>query len=471
MSDRTQAQKNLSRKSFPVFFQFIADISAISITFLIHYLLVFKSGQIYKLGSPDLLVMIIGLIFTNTYWLLLFYFTGLYKNWYERSPFEEFFQLLKVSFFGIALIYLFVITDTSKNPRMLILVYFALIFFTTFSFRTIIRRIQKKLRFKGVISFDSLIIGSQDKILEIRDKMNISKSWGLRPIAGVCDNSEESNNEFIAGTIDDLENIIDDYNPKVVVLASKTSSHDDLFKIANVCSDHNIRIKIEPDLYSIFTGQTKTHNIYGIPYMEISPQLMKEWEATAKRIFDILFSAAVIIIGMPFWILVSIIISLESKGPVFYTQPRTGRDEETFKIYKFRSMKKDADKGKQKWTKVGDPRVTRFGKFIRKTHIDEIPQFWNVFIGDMSVVGPRPEQPHFVEEFKAELPYYSRRHKVRPGITGWWQIKYKAHELNTEEIKNRLKDDFYYIENMSLTFDIEIVVRTVWAVLSGHGQA
>lgn len=470
LENRNVAERNLSRKTFPVFFQFISDLAAISISFLIQYLLVFKSGAIFNIATPDLIIMITGLVGVNFYWLILFYFSGLYKNWYERSPFEEFFTLLKSALVGVGIIYFFVVTDTSKSPRAMILIYLTLLFFTTFTFRTIIRRIQKKLRHKKVISFYSIIVGSKEKIDQVAGNMQTSPSWGLRPIGGILEDESYSDGDNILGNITDLVPILDQYKPDIVVFAANNISHDNLFRIAQECSDRNIRIKIEPDLYSIFTGQAKTHNIYGIPYMEISPQLMKGWEETAKRIFDVVFSALVIVLGLPVWLLVALIIKLESKGPVFYTQPRTGRDEKVFKIYKFRSMVKDADKGKQKWTKVGDPRVTRFGKFIRKTHLDEIPQFLNVFIGDMSVVGPRPEQPHFVEEFNKEVPYYSRRHKVRPGITGWWQIKYKAHELNTDEIKSRLKDDFYYIENMSLTFDIEIVVRTVWAVLSGHGQ-
>ncbi|MER3330112.1 MAG: sugar transferase, partial [Candidatus Kapaibacterium sp.] len=124
----------------------------------------------------------------------------------------------------------------------------------------------------------------------------------------------------------------------------------------------------------------------------------------------------------------------------------------------------------QKWTVVGDKRVTKFGKFLRKSHLDEVPQFWNCFIGDMSIVGPRPEQPKFVKMFSEQLDYYNRRHKVRPGITGWWQIKYESHELSIEEIENRTKDDFYYIENMSLKLDFEIIIRTIWLVFKGHGQ-
>jgi lipopolysaccharide/colanic/teichoic acid biosynthesis glycosyltransferase len=198
---------------------------------------------------------------------------------------------------------------------------------------------------------------------------------------------------------------------------------------------------------------------------------MQPFYAIAKRIFDIVFSLLVIIIGMPLWILVAIIIKIDSKGKVFYSQPRVGKDNKIFTIYKFRSMAQAKQRMEQKWTTVGDPRVTKFGRIIRKTHLDEVPQFYNVLIGDMSTIGPRPEQPNFVEEFSSQLLYYNRRHLVRPGITGWWQVKYKIVVLGLDEVKNRTKDDFYYIENMSFQLDFEILVRTVWCVLKGHGQA
>jgi lipopolysaccharide/colanic/teichoic acid biosynthesis glycosyltransferase len=176
---------------------------------------------------------------------------------------------------------------------------------------------------------------------------------------------------------------------------------------------------------------------------------------------------------LPFWIIIGVIVRLESTGNIIYSQARVGKNNKLFTIYKFRSMYQVNCDGpdNQGWTAIGDARVTGFGKFIRKTHIDEIPQFYNVLRGDMSIVGPRPEQPKLVEEFSNKLSYYNRRHTVKPGITGWWQVKYKYHELNLQEIKNRTKDDFYYIENMSLQLDFEIIVRTVWCVFSGHGQA
>jgi exopolysaccharide biosynthesis polyprenyl glycosylphosphotransferase len=466
--------KKKTKKSFPIFFQVGSDFLAFTLSFLLQYYFVFYSSFIGSESVPRLDVLFMGILLVNSYWFILNYFSGLYKNWYERSPFEEFFTIIRITFIGCAIAYFFVLNDTSHRPRMMIFIYFISILGFQSIFRLVIRRVQKMLRRKGIIKYKSIIIGSGDKINEIYNAMKGSPSWGLVPIGGILTSeSHESQNNLnskIIGEINNLDEIISSKHPEIIILASGDLSHDELLRVINICSLQKVRVKIEPDLYSIFTGQTKTHNIYGIPYMEVSPQLMKTWEELAKRIFDIIFSFFVIVIGAPFWILTGIIIKLESKGNVFYTQPRVGKDGKVFQIFKYRSMVSGADAGGQNWTKVGDSRVTRFGKFIRKSHLDEVPQFLNVFLGTMSVVGPRPEQPKFVEQFSKELPYYNRRLKVRPGITGWWQIKYTAHELNTDEIKSRLKDDFYYIENMSIKFDVEIIVRTIWSVLTGHGQ-
>ncbi|MFM8771525.1 MAG: sugar transferase, partial [Candidatus Kapaibacterium sp.] len=156
--------------------------------------------------------------------------------------------------------------------------------------------------------------------------------------------------------------------------------------------------------------------------------------------------------------------------PMFFVQDRVGRNGRVFRMAKFRSMTVDEKRGPT-WTDKNDPRVTPFGKFIRKTHLDEIPQLWNVLKGEMSLVGPRPEQPFYVEKFTAMLPYYRRRHKVRPGVTGWWQVKAKSNPESLEEIQQRLRYDFFYIENMSFKLDLEIMVRTVFVMLKGHGKA
>jgi exopolysaccharide biosynthesis polyprenyl glycosylphosphotransferase len=460
----------IKNKSWAVLLQFLSDNFAFALSYSIFFYLNFYSGAVQQTGFPGWQVFFLGMVFVSAFWSVIYLFSGLYKNWYERSPFDEFFLLFRTSLIGCLFIFILVTGDTEKSMRLFILYYWLIMFGISAVFRTAIRRIQIRLRKKRLIQFKTLVLGKPQKIKDAIEKMNLSSSWGLCPIGGISSDADSNLDDDILGNIDNIENSLDKYKPDVLVLVDNELNHDEIFKIIWTCTDLGIRVKIEPDLYNIFTGQTKTHNIYGIPYMEIHPHLMATWERYGKRLFDIMFSLCVIIIGLPAWIGIALAIKLGSKGPVFYTQPRIGLDGKEFRFWKFRSMRPTA-KYEANWTKVGDPRVTKVGKFIRKTHLDEIPQFYNVIIGDMSVVGPRPEQPKFVEKFTAEVPYYMRRHLVRPGITGWWQIKYRPHELNTDEIKNRLKDDFYYIENMSLKFDIEIVIRTVWSVLSGHGQS
>lgn len=461
-----------------IFIQIIFDTVAIVVSFLAQYFIRFETGLFDYAIKPDFAQLSLGTLFLLGYWLTVFFFFGLYKNWYEKSPFEEIFTILKVTFLGTFIIIFLVLNDIQSSPRMLFLLYFAFISFSMLIGRITARELQKRLRAKGIIKIPVIIYGNAEKAYEFYRMTKLAKNWGYYAYGIILNKESEydkldnykNGNDILLGTSSNIDNILREYKPEVVVINSESTDHKELLELVAKCDEKNIRVKIKPDLYDIFTGQTKTQNLYGIPLIEIRTQLMKPWQEVAKRIFDVVFSSLVIILGFPIWATVAIITKLESEGPVFYTQPRVGKDGRVFKIFKYRSMVKDADKHKQKWTSVGDPRVTKWGRFIRKTHLDEIPQFWNVIIGDMSVVGPRPEQPKFVEQFSKSIPHYKRRLKVRPGITGWWQVKYTAHELNEEEIKNRIKDDFYYIENMSLQLDFEIVIRTVYAVLTGHGQ-
>jgi exopolysaccharide biosynthesis polyprenyl glycosylphosphotransferase len=473
--------------------QLISDITAIFVSFSIQYYLRYETGNF---GMPiqfnffNFIILVTTLLF---YWVILFFFSGLYKDWYIRSPFEELYTILRINMIGCFLLFFFVMSDTSKSPRALMLIYFLVSSFSICLGRFLIRQLQKNLRGRGIISIKIIIIGSYKRAVEFYEKTLSAKNWGYKSLGIILIsdenlsqnsefriqnseyniNNEEANNNHIPilGNINDFPRIIEEMRPQEIVISSDRQDHSQLLDIVSRCAEQNISVKIEPDLYEIFTGQARTKSMYGIPLIEVSTQLLKQWQEVIKRTFDIVFSLVVLILGLPVWILVALSIKISSRGPIFYKQPRVGKNGTVFSIIKFRSMVAGADKQNQKWTSVNDPRVTLIGKFIRKTHLDEIPQFINVLKGEMSIVGPRPEQPQYVEKFSSEISYYKRRLKVRPGITGWWQINYNTYILDTEEIKNRLKDDFYYIENISLKLDIEIIIRTVWCVLKGHGQA
>lgn len=468
-----------------ILFQILSDVVAIVVSFFIQYFIRFESTLFDTPVKGTIIEITYGLIFFVIYWFVLYFFSGMYKNWYERSPFDEIFATIKVNFVGSLIIFFFAFSDSSNSPRMLFFLFFVIMSVSVIIGRTITRHTLRRLRKKGLIQIPVIIIGSAKSALEFDSKTKREKNWGYYSIGVVlCDDDDyilrknelEEEGIQVLGKTSNIEYIFKEHCPEIAIITSEAPNHDTLLHIGELASDMKIRLKIEPNLYDIFTGRSKTQNLYGIPLIEVNTRILNPIQEIIKRIFDVIFSSLVIIIGFPLWLLIGILVKLDSKGPMFYSQLRVGLNGKNFRIYKFRSMKQNSDKNNKinkelGWTKVNDPRVTRFGRFIRKTHLDEIPQFWNVLIGDMSVVGPRPEQPHLVEEFSEKLPHYKRRLTVRPGITGWWQIKYTQFEFSVEEVSGRLKDDFYYIENLSLKLDIEIVIRTVWAVLKGHGQS
>jgi exopolysaccharide biosynthesis polyprenyl glycosylphosphotransferase len=455
--------------TIPVLLMVGADIVAFTMTFLVQFWLRFKSGIIetHMVDGVDKALIILAIFgLFNAYWLAIFFIGGMYKNWYEWSPFDEIWNILKFSILGWLIGYFAIMLDSQGNFRGMILTGFGLFVGFVVLFRFFARKIQKSLRKRKIIRFNSIVFGCRDKATDLIAKIKQSIGWGYVPVSFVEYNEDESLEQIK----EKLGSSFDFHKPDTLLITTGIGDQSKIFDIANYAASKNLRVKIEPDLYHIFTGQTKAHNIYGIPLIEISPQLLKPWQEFTKRLFDLLFSTMVIILGLPLWILLAIGVKIDSPGPVFYKQIRVGKNGREFYIYKFRSMRQSSDKT-QRWTTVGDKRVTKWGKLIRKTHLDEIPQFWNVLKGDMSIVGPRPEQPHFVRDFSEEISYYNRRHVVRPGITGWWQINYGQYEISIDEIKNRTKDDFFYIENMSIKLDLEIVTRTVWCVIKGHGQA
>lgn len=464
---------------YQIILQLIADFFAFTISFIIQYSIRFKFGLFDNHFVPDVLDFVITGAVVVLYWYLVFFIGGMYKNWYERSPFDEIFSVLKVVFVGCFIMVFFIFMESSQSPRLLFIIYYLILSFSVIFFRTLSRRIQRQLRIKGIISIPVVILGSPKKAFEFYHKLNNAKAWGYKCLGIILLESENFEEELAAidekelrliiGNVSELENILREYSPMELIVTANEPHGKILLRIAEICGEQNVRFMIEPDLYEIFTGQTRTQNLYGIPLIEISTQLLKPWQEIVKRTLDIVLSFLILTIGLPIWILIAVLIKITSKGPILYTQYRVGKNGKEFKMYKFRSMYQNSDK-MESWTKVNDPRVTPFGRFLRKTHLDEIPQFINVLKGDMSIVGPRPEQKAIVEKYSKTIPFYKRRLIVRPGITGWWQVKYKPFELNEEEIMNRIKDDFYYIENMSIKLDTEIIIRTIWCVISGHGQ-
>jgi exopolysaccharide biosynthesis polyprenyl glycosylphosphotransferase len=228
-------------------------------------------------------------------------------------------------------------------------------------------------------------------------------------------------------------------------------------------------IKVIPDMYDIMSGSVKMSAIYGTPLIEISHDLMPSWEIVVKRVVDIVVSVISMLLFSPLYALTAISVKLTSPGPIIYRQERIGKGGKPFMMVKFRSMKLDAEIGGPALSKDNDPRITPFGRFMRKVRLDETPQFWNVLIGDMSLVGPRPERQYFIDQIVMKAPHYKHLLKVRPGITSWGMVKYGYAE-NVQQMIRRMKYDLLYIENMSIAVDLKILIYTVLTVIQGRGK-
>ncbi|MEO8168763.1 MAG: sugar transferase [bacterium] len=451
----------------------VTDFVTICTSWVSFYFIRVRSGLLDLSIEPELLI---PMFIICAFWLLLFWALGLYRSWYAASRVDEITRLFKASIFGcLFLFFAIFVDDQGKNvavsSRLLIAIYWGILFsFVTFG-RLSVRSIQRGMLIRGIGVHKTLIVGSPVKATELYHEVKKypALGYGVIGFATVDTNAQAVNGLPLLGNTNELQSIIPEYNVQDVLIALDSSDHSHLLKIISNCSAHNVGLKIIPDLYDIISGQARTNQIYGFPLIEISPQIISPWEEFLKRTFDIGFSATVIVLGLPIWLVVTLIIRLESQGAALYKQERVGKDGKVFNIFKFRSMREDAEIAGPQWANKRDVRVTRVGKWLRKLHIDEIPQMWNILKGEMSLVGPRPERPIFVEQLSKEIPLYPRRLKVRPGLTGWAQVKHKYDE-SVDDVRKKVQYDLFYIENMSLRMDIKIILSTISHTLLGRGH-
>jgi len=453
-----------------------SDFICINLAWILFFYFRVESGWFQLLAKPEFFVSMLVVYF---YWLLIFTFVGMYRTWFAASRFDELSLLFKASFVGVFVLFSLIFLDDYSHGvystgRFLIFIYWSIFLFFVGVGRLFIRGFQRKLIIKGIGRRNALVIGFNEKGHEIHDQISHYRALGLDVVGYVAAYKENVgrfyNNVECKGTIEDIENIIDDLNISDVIIATDKHCEDELISIMTHCENKNVGLKIVPDLYEILSGQARTSQIYGFPLVDVMPQLMPEWEKKVKRIMDVVVALIILICASPIMLLTAIAIKLDSKGVVFFRQERCGLNGKPFKMVKFRSMRQDAEKKTGPvWSQKDDPRITKVGRFIRKVRIDEIPQMVNVLRGEMSLVGPRPERPFFVEKLAKEIPYYKRRLRVRPGITGWAQVKHKYDE-SIEDVKVKLRFDLFYIENMSLRMDFKIMVRTAFVMLFGKGH-
>ena len=410
-------------------------------------------------------------------WLLLFVFFGSYRTQAPQSRFDEVLELFKVVTLGVLL--LFVATLDLAQPfrltRALMFSYWFALFASISMARVAVRSFERQLLLRGIGRRNTVIVGTQARGERLLHDLHNSPGQGFHVIGFVPISQQEprfaQGKLPVLGPVSELSRIITAHAVDSVLIALQSNSHEEILDIVDASGGQPVSFSITPDLYDIVTGHVRTNQIHGVPLMELRPELMPAWEQTVKRTID---AAVAILIGIglaPLWIMVALAIMLDSKGPVLFRQDRIGKDGRAFTIYKFRSMHVDAEQSTGPvWVKGEDPRITRMGRVLRALHLDEVPQCINFLRGDMSLVGPRPERPYFVELFGKEIPFYMRRFNVKPGLLGWAQSKHEF-DINSSDVvaiaQERLEYDLYYIENISLKLDLKIMLRTVWFVLAG----
>ena len=422
--------------------------------------------------------LIYSTIIISVLWVLLYAALGQYKNAYKKYRIKEVTQTISQSLLGIILIFFGLLLDDQINSYQdyYNLVLAIIILHTTLTFlpRIIITSNLVSKIHKGKIGFNTLIIGSRNKaketLLEIRGLKKSSGYFfkGYISTNGGSDMMTTTGLEKL-GDYSDLKQVINSQQIEEVIIATEPKEHEKTNTIINDLADLNVKIKVIADMYNILTGSVKMSSIFGALLIAVNPEILSPWEKITKRIVDVILSTIAIILLSPIFILLSLIIKSGTKGPIIFKQERIGINGKPFMIYKFRSMFNEAEKDGPQLSSQHDPRITPIGKFMRKTRLDETPQFFNVILGDMALVGPRPERQFYIDKIIAEAPHYKHILKVKPGITSWGQVKFGYAE-NVEEMVARLKFDLLYVENMSLVLDLKILFYTAIIMIKGDGK-
>jgi len=421
---------------------------------------------------------ITGLLVFPFFWLLIYSITGYYKDVFRKSRLQELWQTFGNALIGsVFLFFVFKIDRAGLVYRAgtlsPYLSFFLFHFLITYIPRLIITTITTHKVHRGEIGFNTVLIGSNAKALDAWTEVKSQKRGSGNLFVGFVNVNSNSKNilgDYMPhlGSIDEIRSIIEEKKVEEVIIAIETSEHDMINNIINRLIDSNVVIKAIPSMYDILTGRVRMNSILGTPLISVSHTLMPIWQENIKSFIDYSVAAVALIITLPLSIFLAAGIKLTSKGPVFYSHERVGRYGKPFVIYKFRSMYLDAEKNGPELSSKTDERITTFGKFMRKSRLDEIPNFINIIKGDMSLVGPRPERKHFIDQIMQIAPHYLHLLKVKPGITSWGQVKYGYAE-NVEQMIQRLKYDLIYLNNMSLIVDFKIIIYTILTIIKRKG--
>jgi exopolysaccharide biosynthesis polyprenyl glycosylphosphotransferase len=450
----------------------VSDVVAIETSFFVSHWLRFYSPltDVFEVtkGFPSLTAYLQGSLVVIPAWLLLFQSRKMYRARRNVGFASEFFPVLRLVFFGMLMVMAGAFFYRTFSYSRLV---FGLLGATSVMFisagRFMVLQFEQWWYIRGNDLKNVVIVGTNEAAKRIYDKIAHNASLGYKIIGYFSPSKNGAMMQTQAlhlGPLSKVPQYVRVNNVDIMLIALDYKDHPKLYELVRDCEGLNTEMMMVPDMVELMSTSVGVHELEGIPFLKIKNVPFTTWNLIVKRGFDICLTGLVLILVSPLLLVIAALVKLESWGPVFFKQERVGIDGKSFHVWKFRSMGVDAEqKTGPTWAKKDDPRVTRLGRFLRRWSLDELPQLFNVLKGDMSIVGPRPERPVFVEQFK-EIPKYLDRHRVKTGMTGWAQVNGLRGNAPIEE---RTRYDVYYVENWSLVFDIKIILKTMRAVLFG----
>jgi len=456
------------RRQFQVVLQLVGDLLAFSLAVPVAYWLRFViEVQPVTKGLPPVSMYLNLIPVVLVLYPVVFFFQGLYHRRRIRSRFDEGLRVVVAVLLATVVLtagLTFYRPPDFTYSRLFLVTFAAVVIVLVGLFRWSVASSLARIRRSGGNLQRVLVIGAGELGREVVERLNVHREYGFTVVGFLDDDPGKQQRDIhgvpVLGTSKDLQEVVVRHDVDQVVIALPLAAHHRTVQLVKHAGELLVDIKVVPDVLQYYVMKAGIEDLDGLPLINLTQIPLHGLNQIVKRIFDILGSALLLLATSWLFPIIAWRIKREDGGPVFFSQVRTGMDGLSFELYKFRSMTTDAEgDGEEKWTRNRDPRVTKIGDFLRRTDLDELPQLYNVFRGDMSLVGPRPEQPKFVEQFRSRYPAYNVRHRVRAGMTGWAQVNGLRGDTS---IRQRVVHDLYYVENWSLGLDLRILWRTLW---------